>query len=153
MEYQIVTLDSKKIVGITAKTRNDDENIGKVIGGLWSDFFSQGIYQSIEDKKNNCTIGLYSDYKTDYTGEYSLTVGCEVNQAQNIPAGTVSKSIPKGKYAKFIVEGPMDTAVMEFWEKLWKIPLDRSYTGDFEEYQPENTAEQAIIHIYIALKE
>lgn len=151
MNYEIINLQKKDIVGITARTRNDDEKMGEIIGGLWSDLFNKGVLQNIGDKINNCTIGLYSGYENDEKSEYSITVGCEVKNITNIPRGTVVKNIPEGKYAKFIVEGNMQTAVQEFWDKLWQMPLDRKYSGDFEEYQPECTMKHAIIHIYISI--
>ena len=45
----------------------------------------------------------------------------------------------------------MHTVVGEFWQKLWQMPLDRTYVCDFEEYQnadPENCE----VHIYIGIK-
>lgn len=152
MDYEIVTLPRKSVVGITARTRNGCESAGKVIGGLWRDFYDKGIFRSIEHKSNDCAVGIYSDYETDEKGEYSVTAGCEVSDTRNRPEGTVIKNIPGGKYAKFIVEEDMERAVREFWTKLWDLPLDRTYSGDFEEYQPGNTAEHAVIHVYIAIK-
>ncbi|NME84147.1 effector binding domain-containing protein [Clostridium sp. SM-530-WT-3G] len=63
----------------------------------------------------------------------------------------VEKIIPEGKYAKFIIIGHQVKAVQEFWRKLWKMDLNRSYKCDFEEYQNESM-ENAEIHIYISIK-
>ncbi len=152
MHYETVTLEAKTVVGLSGETSNNDPNIGQVIGGLWQDFYNKGVYASIENKANDCSIGLYNDYETDENGLYTVTVGCEVTEAQDIPQGATVKTIPAGKYAKFVVEGDMVTAVQAFWENLWNTPLPRTYTGDFEEYQPGNNMEHAIIHIYIAIQ-
>jgi len=45
----------------------------------------------------------------------------------------------------------MITAVSDFWKQLWKMPLQRSFVCDFEEYQNADP-EHAEIHIYISLK-
>jgi predicted transcriptional regulator YdeE len=45
----------------------------------------------------------------------------------------------------------MEKAVSDSWGEIWQTDLDRSFTGDFEEYRnadPENCD----IDIYIALK-
>lgn len=82
--------------------------------------------------------------------EYSVIVGCEVSTFNN-NRNVITKIIPEGKYAKFIVKGHMIKAVQEFWQKLWQMnDLDRSYKCDFEEYQDENI-DNATIHIYISI--
>lgn len=150
MDYEIVELEEKKILGVSARTKNSDPNMGMVIGSLWNKLYNEGVYNKITNKVNEKAIGLYSEYQDDFNSEYSVTVGCEVSRAEDIGEGIVYKIIPKGKYAKFIVRGHMQRAVCEFWEKLWDMDLDRSYISDFEEYQnaDENNAE---IHIYISL--
>jgi len=146
MKYEIVNLEEKKIVGLTARTSNHDCNVGQVIGGLWAQFHS-GFFQGIEGKVNECAIGLYSDYDSDMNGPYDMTVGSEVLNSDH-----VSKVIPAGKYAKFVVKGHMQEACIDFWKTLWQMDLDRAYTSDFEEYQPGGSMENAEIHMYIALK-
>lgn len=56
-----------------------------------------------------------------------------------------------GKYAKFIVHGPMQTVVADFWNKLWNMNLDRTYSYDFEEYQSGGDIEHTEVHIYISI--
>lgn len=151
MNYEIVQVNEKKVVGLTAKTSNNDENMTQIIGGLWQRFYNEGIYQTILNKKNGCSIGLYSNYENDASGLYNATVCCEVTSFKNLPKGADEKTIPGGKYAKFVVHGHMQTAVAEFWTKLWSMDLDRKYSSDFEEYQSGGDMENCEIHIYIAL--
>ena len=151
MEYEIVNLEEKKIVGLTARTNNSAPDMGMVIGGLWNDLYQKGIYQKINNKANEKAVGLYSDYESDMAGDYDVTIGCEVKITDNIPGNTVVKVIPAGKYAKFVVRGHMQKAVQQFWQELWKMKLDRKYTADFEEYQ-DDCIDNAEVHIYIALK-
>jgi len=148
MKYEIVELKEKKIIGITARTSNHADNLGEVIGGLWGRFHGEGIYQGIQNKVNQCSIGLYSDYQSDMNGPYDITVGAEVATSSK----QVTKVIPKGRYAKFVVKGHMKDACINFWSKLWQMDLNRSYTSDFEEYQPGGDMDHAEIHMYISIK-
>ena len=51
MNYEIVNLDKKIVVGVGAYTSNDDPNMGKIIGGLWQQFFQTGICSTIQNRK------------------------------------------------------------------------------------------------------
>lgn len=70
-------------------------------------------------------------------------------QSQEIVTLSI-KTIPAGRYAKFSVHGHMEKAVANAWKEIWQINLDRSYTGDFEEYLNDDF-EHCDIDIYIAL--
>ncbi|MDD3225657.1 MAG: GyrI-like domain-containing protein [Clostridium sp.] len=151
MDYEIVQLNEKKVAGITIRTNNNDKNMKQLIGELWQRFLTKGIYEDILNKKNNSLLGLYSDYESDANGYYNATVCCEITEYENLPKGVIKKIIPAGKYAKFIVRGNMQTAVNEFWTKLWPMNLNRKYTSDFEEYKDVSDINNCEIHIYIAL--
>lgn len=151
MNYEVVELKEKVVVGLSVRTSNKDANMTQAIGGLWQQFFQKGIYQAMPNKKNDCTIGLYSNYENDVNGAYDVTVCSEVSKVENLPTGVEMKKIPAGKYAKFIVRGHMQKAVAEFWEKLWSMELNRKYSCDFEEYQGDGDMENCEIHIYISI--
>lgn len=147
MNYEIVNLEEKIVVGITARTGNNDPECQKVIGGLWQDFMSKGIWESMKNKANEYCIGLYSNYDfNDMT--YDVTIGAEVTQADT---EYDIKKIPGGKFALFRVKGDVVQAVSEAWEKIWSLPLERSFVGDFEEYV-SNENGIAEINIYVSLK-
>ena len=155
MNYEIVTLEEKTVIGFSARTSNDSPDMGAVIGGLWQKLYFPENISRITDRTNEKALGIYTDYSSDEKGGYTVMAGCEVNSGTGIgvlsSAGFDTLKIPAGKYAKFIVKGNMITAVREFWQELWNMKLDRSFVYDFEEYQnadPEN----AEIHIYIGLK-
>ncbi|MCR3757458.1 GyrI-like domain-containing protein [Clostridium felsineum] len=146
MKYEIVSLKEKIVVGVSAITGNDDPNMGKAIGELWEKLYQGGINKTIKNKVNEYAIGLYSDYKDN---KYLVTAGNEVCKAEN--EGLTIKKIPEGKYAKFSIEGHMERAVAEAWNKIWEMDLDRSYEADFEEYL-NSDFDNAKIDIYISLK-
>jgi predicted transcriptional regulator YdeE len=146
MNYEIVNLEQKTVVGVSARTSNDDPEMYNIIGNLWKKLYEGGVNAAIKNKVNERAIGLYSDYSND---GYCATAGCEVSKAEN--AELTVKTIPAGKYARFSVCGHMEKAVAEAWNEIWKMELDRSFTADFEEYLNSDW-ENAEIDIYIALK-
>jgi len=146
MNYEIVTLEEKIVVGVSATTSNSNPKMGEIIGGLWEKLYQGGVNAKIKNKVNEYAIGLYSDYTND---EYCVTAGNEVSKADN--EDLTVKIIPAGKYAKFSVHGHMEKAVAESWGEIWQMDLNRSFTGDFEEYL-NSDFDNADIDIYIALK-
>ncbi len=150
MDYEIVNLEEKYVVGFLARTNNTSPDMGKIIGGLWQKLYSPDNFGKISDRKNEKALGIYTDYSSNENGDYTVMAAFEVN-SKEVQTGFEAGKIPAGRYAKFIVKGNMITAVQEFWQKLWNMDLERSFICDFEEYQnadPEN----AEIHIYISLK-
>lgn len=147
MNYEIVTLKEKIVVGVSAVTGNDDPNMGNVIGGLWEKLYQGGVCTAIKNKVNEYAIGLYSDYTAN---QYCVTAGNEVSKAENTEL--TIKIIPAGTYAKFSAHGHMEKAVADAWSEIWQMELDRSYTGDFEEYL-NCDLEHCDIDIYVALKQ
>jgi len=152
MDYELVQLEEKKVVGLRVRTSNADPNMSSIIGMAWQRFFGEGIYASIPGKKNDKSIGLYANYENGASGAYDVMVCCEAEETANLPKGFDSEIIPSGKYAKFIVRGHVQKAVGEFWMKLWSMDLDRKFSCDFEEYQGGGDMENAEIHVYISVR-
>ena len=146
MNYEIMNLEEKIIVGVSAITSNDDPKMGEVIGSLWGKLYEGGINEIIKNKVNEYAIGLYSDYEDN---KYCVTLGNEVSSVEN--EELIVKKIPAGKYAKFSIEGHMQKAVAEAWNKIWQMDLDRSYKADFEEYLNADY-DNAKINIYISVR-
>lgn len=150
MNYEIVFLKEKNVVGFSARTNNNSPEMGKIIGGLWQRLYMPENVGKVNSRTNEKALGIYTDYSSDECGDYTAMAGFEVADGKH-QEGFDFVKIPSGKYAKFVVKGNMITAVQEFWQKLWETELERSFVCDFEEYQnadPEN----AEIHIYIGLK-
>lgn len=145
MEYEIVELPQMTVRGLGCRTSNTAPDMSQKIGGLWKSFFG-GVFQSIDKKASPYTYGVYSNYATDFTGEYDMTVGCHVTEDSGSDS-TVTTVIPEGKYAKFTLHGDAQKDIYAFWCRLWFMPLDRAYTADFEEYVSEND-----FNIYISIK-
>lgn len=152
MDYEVVTLQEKIVAGLAAHTSNTDPEMGKKIDGLWQQLFSGG-QEKISDRKGETVYGLYTHYENGAEGAYDAAVGCEVAHAQGLPEGVQAFVIPAGQYARFTFRGDVTEDVGGFWAEIWKMPLPRKFTCDFEEYPPcENwDMHNAEINVYIAL--
>lgn len=149
MQYEIVTLPEKTVVGIAARTSNTDPNCGAIIGGLWSRFYGEGIYAALPGKVTGKALGLYTDYDGAAWADYTAMVACEVSTVPDTMDYAVT-TIPAGRYARFIVRGHVQQAVAAAWHEIWQMDLPRAFQCDFEEYQ-DGALEQAEIHIYVGL--
>ena len=146
MNYEIVELEEKTVVGLSRRIDMADPKMGEEIGGLWEALYNDELYKKIENRKNEYSIGLYSEYEGT---KCDVTAGIEA-EGRAYDDFTI-KIIPKGKYAKFSVKGHMVEAVAKAWEEICTIDLNRIFTGDFEEYL-NCDFENADIDIYIAVK-
>ncbi len=154
MKYEIVELEKKVVSGIKIKTTNQDGKAMQDIGRAWQKLFADGIYEKIQNKVNNKTIGLYTEYEGDFTKPYTFIAGAEVSKEAEINQETESVIIPKGKYAKFVIMGDVQNSVGQAWQEIWNMDLKRKYTCDFEEYQNNSEdMQKQEIHIYIGLED
>lgn len=150
MECKVVDLEEKIIMGVCARTANSNPKMEEIIGSLWKQFYQDGLVTKIKNRANEYAYGLYSDYQED--GSYKVTVGCEVTvQEKGIEKDWTVTRIPAGKYARFTVYGDMVKAVAKAWAEIWEMNLNRTWTGDFEEYVDNNMTVNAKIYIYIAI--
>ena len=151
MDYEVVTLERKIAVGVSARTSNAAPDMGAVIGGLWEKFYGEGIHASVPGKVNEKALGIYTDYSGNEKNAYTAMAACETDQEP--PAGVYSVChIPAGRYAKFVVHGDMVQAVTAAWMEIWQMNLPRAFQCDFEEYQ-DDRMDNAEIHIYVGLSE
>jgi predicted transcriptional regulator YdeE len=110
------------------------------------------VLEKIPNKLNNTVFAVYTDYEGDYTMPYTYILGCEVSTLDVIPEGMTGKAIPEAKYAVFTSEGPYPQSLGAAWQAIWKTPLKRAYTDDFEVYPPDfNPQTNPAVKIYIAL--
>ena len=151
MKYEIVRLEEKIAVGVSARTNNMSPDMGAVIGGLWNRFYNEGIYASIPKKAGEKALGIYTDYAGDWKADYTVFAACETTEEPQGDQYSICR-IPAGRYAKFVVHGDMVQAVAAAWQKIWQMDLPRSFVCDFEEYQ-DDQMEDTEIHIYVGLKD
>jgi predicted transcriptional regulator YdeE len=102
------------------------------------------------------TFCVYTQYVSDFKGEYTYFIGEEVSSFESIPIGLEQHIIPKQVYAKFTVgPGEMPNVVKEAWHEIWNMSAqdlsgERSYMSDFEIYD-ERASDHANIMLDICI--
>ena len=146
---KVTRIKKLMISGISAVTNNElemsEEN--EKIAQLWEDYFANDVYKKTFDKANSDFMyGVYSDYASDVTGNYKITVGVEVTKVKNAIV------IEDKKYLVFTKKGELPMVVVELWEEIWDYfeknsDYERSFEVDFEKYAKEDE-----IEIYVSIK-
>ena len=144
LAFTLKKIPEKIVMGVQRRTSNADGHSIKDIPACWQDFFSLNMASKILNRaKTPAMFAVYSDYESDWTGEYSYMIGSEVTKADRIPVGLAVVRIPAQTYAVFTAAGPMPDAILLVWGSIWGTKLPRAYTFDFEQYdarftRPEN---------------
>ncbi len=150
MNYEVITLNEKIVVGKSIMTTNENGQSMKDIGVVWQRFINDGIFNSIKNKTTNRGIGLYTDYESDATKPYRFMCCTEVSKSDNSDLET--RTIGSGKYAKFTIKGDMVESVSKAWQEIWTMNLDRRYTDDFEVYHNDSKdMNNQTIELYISI--
>lgn len=152
-----------KLVGITARTNNQNEisGVNAKIGPCIQHYYQNGLFNHIPNRKNpGTTFCCYTDYASDYKGDYTYFIGEEVSELDaELPEGFQKLVIDPQTYSKFTTEkGQMPNIVIDAWQTIWSqeeegsLEGKRSYKTDFELYdaRAQNPAE-ATVDIYIGI--
>src|SRR5579863_2429045 len=100
MKPKIVEQPEFSIIGIQVRTSNAKEMTGQGnIPKQWSKFYKEGIADTIPNKVDPTIYAVYTNYASDYNGEYDFIIGVKVSRASDIPPGMVAKTIPSGRFA------------------------------------------------------
>jgi len=150
MDYKTITLEEIRLIGIEARTSNDDAS--DEIPHLWEQFFTENIKDKIPNKISSDILSLYTEYESDYTKPYTIVLGCKVKDFSDIPEGMVSKIIPSSKFAVFTAKGKMPDELVNTWQYIWDSDLERTYTGDFDVYTEKYSSEVPEANVYVAIK-
>lgn len=155
MDYEIVELPARTVVGPTVRASNNSSGEGAVIGQLWARFLGESLDRSIPGTRvepYGC-FALYYGY--DFSDmSYDLLVGCQTDA--EAPESMERQEIPAGRYAKVEIRGGDCVAsVQEVWEAAWadeELTAQRAFTVDFEAYLPGEDMACADIDVFLALK-
>lgn len=151
----MVTINEFKIIGISVRTTNKDYQSAQDIGKLWQQFYMENLFEKIPNKLNSDIYSIYTDYKSDFTDEYTTIIGVQVSSLENIPAGLIGRQFPSDNFVKYTAKGLMPEAVAKTWTTIWERDkeLNRKYTYDFEVYgEKSQNGENSEVEIYIASK-
>lgn len=143
-----------KVIGISVRTTNENNQAAKDIPALWERFMTAGIAQQIPNKTGDEVYSIYTAYEKDHTRPYTTLLGCRVSSFDEIPEGMEALEIAAGNYACFTATGKLSEGlVFNEWLKIWSTPLHRKYTTDFEVYGAKaQDPEHAEIPIFIAVE-
>ncbi|TJZ61499.1 AraC family transcriptional regulator [Sphingobacterium olei] len=149
-----VSVEPFKVIGISVRTTNENNQAGKDIADLWDKFINEKILETIPNKLNNNVYSIYTDYESDHTKPYTTILGCEVAILDAIPEGMVGKSFIGGNYVKLSAKGDLTQGlIINKWLEIWEMDLDRLFTTDFEVFSEKaQNPKDAEIDFLIAVK-
>jgi len=156
-EPRLVSLYGKYIVGWEVRTTNQDEmDPAKAkIPGVWKRVYKENLAgQIVEAKEPGVMLGAYTRYQSDTGGPYSLIVGAEVADLENVPQGMAGITVLAQEYMIFTSCGDVPQSVIDGWGAVWKYfaehtALTRAFTTDFERY---DNSKPGVVEIYIAVR-
>jgi predicted transcriptional regulator YdeE len=140
MQPTLVSIRPFTVSGVSVRTINRDEAdpARAKLPGLWGQFYSQQLPEKIPNRQaNSLTYGVYSDYESDASGQYTVTAGVSVTTAA---IGYQSVPVRGGQYLVFENHGAMPKVVIDGWAAVWRYfaqtqKYKRLFATDFEEYR------------------
>ena len=144
-----------KVIGISIRTTNANSQSQQDLGKLWGQFFTENIIEKIPNKISSDILCIYTDYESDYSGEYTTIIGVPVSSLDEVPSGLIGREFEAGSFQKFVAKGEMTSAVVNTWVDIWQRDkeLNRKYSYDFEVYgEKSNKGDQSEVEIFVAVK-
>ena len=144
-----------KVIGISIRTTNANNQSQQDLGKLWGQFFAENIIEKIPNKISIHILAIYTDYESDYAGEYTTIIGVPVSTLGEVPSGLIGREFEAGNFQKFLAKGEMPSAVAKTWIDIWQRDkeLNRKYSYDFEVYgENSNNGDQSEVEIFVAIR-
>lgn len=162
MKSEIITKPLFKLVGLHVVTNNADEqnpNTAK-IGPLIQRYLSENVSARIPHRENPGVLySVYTDYESDYQGNYTYLIGEEVFSFEDAPSDCRCVIVPTSQYQRFTTPaGKMPDIVIQAWQSIWSMSAEalggtRRYLADFEVYDHRaHDPLNAVADIYIGIK-
>lgn len=135
-------IESFTVIGPNVRTNNTSEASGSgKLACLWA-----GYYKS-RPPTLETVYGVYSDYASNASGDYTVTAGARTNAT-----GDATVTVKSGTYLVFPANGQMPGAIIDAWKSVWEFfskdqPYERAFETDFEQYTGPTSAA-----IYIGVK-
>ena len=161
MEPRLVEQPEFSVIGIQVRTSNAKEVTGGgAIPKQWERFFKEGISDKIPHKVDSTVYAVYTNYASDYNGEYDFIIGMKVSRVSDVPPGMVAKKVPKGRYAIVTSsKGPVAQVVPQAWQRVYSLDDNkllggaRAYKADFELYdQRSQNPQDSQVDLYLGVK-
>lgn len=145
-----------KFIGIQVETTNQNGQAAQDMGNLWGRFMGENLLSSIPNKASEDIFVIYTDYESDYQGEYTAMIGAKVSDLQNIPEGMIGREFPVQSFKKIVSKGEMPSALMETWQEIWQNDknLNRFYLYDLEIYGSNSqNGKNSEVEIWLGVRE
>jgi len=161
---QTMILPEIKLVGIKTRTNNASElnpTTAKIEKTALNYFHNKLWVKTMHRKNPGTTYCVYTDYASDFTGDYTYFIGEEVTAfaPDDLPEELSQLTIPPQTYTKFTSDpGVIPEIVVNLWQKTWKMSPEelggnRNYQTDFEVYDERARNQQnAVFDLYIGIK-
>jgi predicted transcriptional regulator YdeE len=147
------------VVGIETRTNNAQESTGNgAIPQQWQRLFSEGLLEKIPNKSDDGITAVYTNYVSDWNGDYTYILGAQVKPGTKAPAGMVLVTVPAGKFVQFqSARGPGQQVVPEAWKQIWayfQVPGNpaRAYKVDYEHYEAPSDPQAVQANIFLSVK-
>lgn len=162
MQKTKLSLPEIKLVGLSVRTSKAIENpASSKIGPCAGQYFGGNLSDKIPHRKHKGrTLCAYSDYESDYTGEYTFYIGEEVESFEGLQDGLVSHIIPPQTYIKFTTpSGAMPDVIIKAWQDIWDMSPEelggvRRYAADFQVHDERALDPlHTVVDIYIGIQD
>ena len=142
--FTIRKIPARIVVGISRRTSNADGRSTKDMMAAWTDFLQQNAAAKIRNRAlPPAMYAVYSDYESDWRGEYSYLLGCGVTRAGGFRTGW---RYGRSLHRRTLSSPQRDRCRMRSsrsgaWSGCPIFP--RTYTFDFEVYDQRFTNPKA----------
>jgi len=152
MTFENRSLGEFLVAGISIRTANKNGQSQKDIGELWGRFMSENIAQKISNKISGNLYCIYTDYESDFMGEYTTILGFDVGSVENLPDGLIVKTIPASTYRLYKSQGELPGSVVNTWKQIWESDMERKYLADFDIYPPDAfSSPNPVVETYLSV--
>ena len=144
-----------KVVGISTRTRNEIGKPNIEIMNLWAKFMTKNLSEQIKNKVSNNIYSIYTDYESNFMGEYTVLLGFAVDDLNDVPPGLVGREFPEAQFKVVPAKGAIPDAVIQTWIDIWNkdFTLNRAYNYDFELYtENSQKGDQSVVDIYLSVR-
>jgi predicted transcriptional regulator YdeE len=157
-------LDSLTLVGLTARTNNENEmnpessKIAKLAGLYWGDQIANNFKHRTSPM---VTYAAYTEYESDENGDYTYFIGERVDSLDDQDLSQFQTiTLLASKYQKLTTAaGKIPDIIISAWQEIWTMNESdfggkRRYIADFEVFdQRAADPNNAVIDIYIGIED
>lgn len=152
MNKKQITLREFTLVGISIRTNNNKAQQQGDIAQLWSTLISNNIVNKIENRISDDIYCVYTEYESDFNGEYTCFLGCQVSSLDKLDKELKTLKIEAQHYLEFVSEGELPTCVLQTWNHIWNEKYTRAYKADFDIYgEDAKNASDAKVTTYLSI--